>query len=83
MFETAGKKVSECIEQGKNPKSIITNLSFVLQYNPLLNSIRHEDVCKVIMETIQSIEQICSNGPLELMTGSLAIQAKTIIGFKN
>ena len=82
MLRTAGEKVKECSDSGLSSKSIIASLGFVLQQDSLEAILRHDSICGVLMNAIDSIEKTCSNGPLEIMAGSLSIQAKTIIGFE-
>ncbi len=83
MFREVGEKAIKCIDDGTRLKPIISSLFIILRQNSLVPILRRYDwLSRIVLDTVQSIEKACSNGPLEIMAGSLSIQAKTIVGFE-
>ena len=70
---------------GKNDacsKVLISNLLHIVNNSALLDMVRQKHVSGVIVETAHTIEKSTSDGPLEMIAGSLTIQVKLILGFK-
>mmetsp|Transcript_5052 Transcript_5052/g.7444 ORF Transcript_5052/g.7444 Transcript_5052/m.7444 type:complete len:1053 (+) Transcript_5052:71-3229(+) len=84
-FVECGKVVAQ--SNGKNDaclKVLISNLLHLVSDIALLDTIRRKDVSDVIAKSVHSIENSTSNGSLEIemIVGSLAIQVKSVLGFK-
>mmetsp|Transcript_6421 Transcript_6421/g.7198 ORF Transcript_6421/g.7198 Transcript_6421/m.7198 type:complete len:1054 (-) Transcript_6421:81-3242(-) len=63
-------------------KLIIEGLVFLVTSNSLIETMRTKEVSQIMKDTLQLIEKITSNGPLEMISGALSVQMKAILGFK-
>jgi hypothetical protein len=83
VLRECGERVTQSnAKDDTNSKALIANLLFLVANKSLLETMRQNEVAEVITNVTRRIESSTSDGPLEMIAGTLAIQVQSLFGFK-